>query len=93
MKFGLTDKEMERIQRILKEQGVTKCVIFGSRAKGTHKPYSDIDLAIWGETEMGRLFCLLDELPTPYKFDLIKYQEIGNQELKKQIDAQGVVLW
>ena len=30
---------------------ITTVKIFGSRAKGTHAPYSDVDIAIWGNVD------------------------------------------
>ncbi len=46
-KFGLTDRDIQTIHDILyKYPEVSLVHIFGSRAKGTSKPGSDIDLAI-----------------------------------------------
>ena len=46
---GLTDREMDLIRGVLKRHGeITGAVMFGSRAKGTASPASDIDLALEG---------------------------------------------
>lgn len=50
MKFGLTTKEIETIlNEIQLNLGATKdpqVYVFGSRAKGTHRDFSDIDLLL-----------------------------------------------
>lgn len=46
---------------------ISKAKLFGSRAKGTHKNNSDVDLADWGEVDELRAQAIateLDELPT-----------------------------
>jgi len=43
---GLKNSELEIIIKILKDNNVSECILFGSRAKGTHKKGSDVDLAV-----------------------------------------------
>lgn len=38
----------EQIREFAAEKGVRKAVLFGSRAKGTSRPKSDIDLVVSG---------------------------------------------
>lgn len=52
---------------------IEKAAIFGSRAKGTYKPGSDLDIAIWGDdisfSTLSRLHAILEEeSPMPYFF-------------------------
>ena len=48
--FGLPESAIEAIRRVLaKCPGIEKVVIYGSRAKGTFRPGSDIDLALYGD--------------------------------------------
>lgn len=77
---------------------IDKAVIFGSRAKGTAKPYSDIDIAVFGQgvsfTTVSKLHWLLEEeSPMPYFFDIVDYNTISNQELKSHIDRVGIVIY
>jgi predicted nucleotidyltransferase len=49
--FGLTERDRITIERIFKKYPeITQVHLFGSRAKGTFKRGSDIDLAIITET-------------------------------------------
>ena len=46
-RFGLRDALWQRITAaLLRHPGVEAVILFGSRAKGTHRPGSDIDLAL-----------------------------------------------
>lgn len=60
----------------LAQEGVTHVAMFGSRARGDHRPDSDLDLLI--EIEEGRAFSLLN---------LIGVQHIVADELGLQVNA------
>ena len=94
-KFGLPIKTYEQIKTCLSAfEEIESVKIFGSRAKGKFKPYSDIDLALYG-TDLTEKITLhikseLEELPTPYKFDVINYNDLTEEPLKKSIDLTAV---
>lgn len=90
-KFGLPVKTYEQIKLLLNSfQEVEKVKIFGSRAKGNYKPNSDIDLVLFGENITEKLLLHiafdLDELSTPYKFDIVDYKTISHNKFKENID-------
>ncbi len=91
--FGLTDSEQELIREVLRRHGeVTAAKIFGSRAKGSSQPASDIDLALWGTVSASLVAAIageLDELPLPYTFDVLAYDAINHQPLREHIDRVG----
>jgi len=95
MDTGLTQADMRRITAAIKQfPDIEDAVIFGSRAKGTHKKASDVDLAIKGRTvtpeTIQRLsFLLNEELPLPYFFDVVHYETLENQLLVEHIDRVG----
>jgi predicted nucleotidyltransferase len=77
---------------------VRQLILFGSRAKGTHKPGSDVDLAVKGENvayeTVLRLANLLnEERPLPYFFDLVNYQDIDEPALIAHIDRVGLLIY
>ena len=96
--FGLPDSTRQQIICCLSGfPEVRKAVIFGSRAIGTYRPGSDIDIALWisGDDRsrlLGRVATALDELPTPYLFDVIDYQVINHLPLQAHIDHYGKTL-
>ena len=75
---------------------VSRAILFGSRAKGTAKPYSDIDLALDGDLtalEAGTIAEELEELPLPQRFDVKQYGTIQNGALREHIERVGIVVW
>ncbi len=72
---GLKDRDMENIIRASMElPEIEEVILFGSRAKGTQKMASDVDLAIKGKNitdkTTKRLSSRLnEELPLPYFID------------------------
>jgi predicted nucleotidyltransferase len=94
---NLSQETANQIINILKkDEKVQKIILFGSRAKGTAKSGSDIDLAIVGENINFRDLCRfgvqLDDLDLPYQIDLVDYNTITNPELKSHIDRVGITL-
>lgn len=95
MDTGLTQTDIKRITAAIKQfPEIDKAVIFGSRAKGTHKKASDVDLAIKGravtpETIQRLSFLLNEELPLPYFFDVVHYEALENRQLVEHIDRVG----
>jgi predicted nucleotidyltransferase len=92
MNTGLSEKNTALITDTLRQNGVIRAKLFGSRAKGNFRYNSDIDIALWGNANIGRLYTVLDELPMPYKFDIINYETITHKPLKDHIDRVGVEL-
>jgi len=95
MDTGLTEADINCIRTAIEQfPEIEEAVIFGSRAKGTHKKASDVDLAIKGRVvtseTINRLnFLLNEELPLPYFFDVVHYESLENQLLVEHIDRVG----
>jgi predicted nucleotidyltransferase len=89
-KYGLSEKHTEMIIHTLKVGGAQKAVLFGSRAKGGWRGNSDIDIAVFGDgLNLGALYSRLDELPMPYKFDVVAYDAVKHAPLREHIDRVG----
>ncbi|MEZ4651196.1 MAG: nucleotidyltransferase domain-containing protein [Candidatus Eisenbacteria bacterium] len=72
---------------------VTGAILFGSRAKGTARPASDVDLALEGvETPLAAeaIAAELEELPLPYHFDVQALSAIRHTPLREHIERVGV---
>lgn len=96
--FGLTTKQYEAIATVFSNYSQIKTVvIYGSRAKGTHKPYSDIDLTLIGElidlTILQKIELELDDLMLPYKFDISIFNTIENNDLLEHINRKGQIFY
>ncbi len=69
--------------------------LFGSRATGKAKAYSDIDLATRGivDDRLGRLALDLEDLNIPQICDLKTYESIKSALLNQHIDTFGMVIY
>lgn len=94
---GLRDVDREQVQAVLKHfPSVEGVILYGSRAMGNYKPYSDIDLAIVGnisDRELNALAGELEELPLPYKFDVIALNQVKLGALVKHVAEHGRLFW
>ena len=95
MDFGLPKVTMEQIRTCFSKYTDIEWVkIYGSRALGTHHPGSDVDLAFAGATDyIAQIASCLDEMPTPYLFDVTYYNDLQNENLKNHIDWVGKILF
>ena len=97
MSFGLTQKTINQLNSIFqKYPAIHQVKIYGSRARGDHRKSSDIDLAFFSESKedlSSRLSWELDDLPTPYLFDIVNYGKLKNNPLKKEIDQHGEIFY
>jgi predicted nucleotidyltransferase len=81
--FGLQPEALELIRSVLRRHPeVRRVEVFGSRALGRFEDYSDVDLALWGDLDVGligRIAGELDGLPLPYTFDVKAYESMGHE--------------
>lgn len=97
MKYGLSEKQLQDIETILAAwPDIDSVWLFGSRALGTYKEASDIDLAIKGHLNQKTLVRLKDafeDSDLPFFVDLVEYAGITEPALKKHIDDHGVCIY
>jgi predicted nucleotidyltransferase len=93
--FGIEDADLETIIEVISDVAeVNEIIIFGSRAKGTFRRGSDVDLALKGQQltthTISHISNILNEETTmPYHFDVINYHTINNVHLCEHIDRVG----
>ncbi len=93
-RHGLSEKTVAIIADVLRRfPQVEEAILFGSRAKATHKPGSDIDLALVGDKldwrTVGKIDDALDDLLLPYQFSLIIYDGKTDPEVATHIQRVG----
>jgi len=96
--YGLAEHHYADFAHIFKRYPkIERVLIFGSRAKGTAKPYSDFDLAIMApemrDQEFNLLWNELDEVPLVFKFDILHWDTLVNQPLKEKILQEGRIFY
>ncbi len=94
MKFGLKEQTINKIVKVFQSfPEIEQVILYGSRAKGTNKPGSDIDLTIKGKNLnlqlINKIDLELDDLLLPYTFDLSIYNQIDNSDLLEHIKRVG----
>ena len=94
-RFGLTPTQYQQLVKwVLQDTRVQRAWIFGSRALGTFKDGSDIDLALEGEAltlhDIAMMLANLEQSTLPFKVDLLLKEHIGSPELLAHIRQHGV---
>src|SRR5712691_5521331 len=92
--IGLAPHELDLIRGVFRRfPAISEVVLYGSRAKGTYRPESDIDLALVGvddEIQAEAVSDELEELPLPYRFDVKTFSCIKYGPLREHIARVGV---
>jgi uncharacterized protein len=73
--FGLTKSELKIVVDYLQDiEELNKVVIFGSRGRGDHQEYSDIDLCLFADKNIPTesIKADLNQLKVPYLFDVVQ---------------------
>lgn len=92
---GLKDKYQQQIISILSAHPhVSSAWLFGSRAMGTFKPNSDIDIVLEGKqltlTDLADLLTKIELTTIPYKVDILIKHKIKSGKLLEHIERYGV---
>lgn len=96
--FGLKPATIQKITAVFAQHpDIETAILYGSRAKGTYRNGSDIDLTLQGDqlktTTLYQVERELDDLLLPYTIDISLYREIGNPNLLEHIRRLGVVFY
>lgn len=83
------DEIIRRVTEICKSQRVRHLSLFGSYARGTQTPRSDIDFIVYGAEDIEALREEIDEIDTLKKIDIFDYDEVCNQYLREEMDDYG----
>lgn len=94
----MKEQDIQAIQHVFSGfREIESAVIYGSRAKGSYKPASDIDLTFFGPgldlTVLNKLSNDLDDLLLPYTFDLSIFESINNPDLIEHIKRVGIAFY
>ena len=95
--IGLTEEEISKLVGVIREcEKVKEIILYGSRAKGTFKKFSDIDMTLKGEglkrEDLYPMLERIDDLYLPYEIDLSIYSDLDYQPLIEEIDRYGLRL-
>lgn len=98
MPYGLTDIELQKIINVFaSNRRIVNAILYGSRAKGNFKPFSDIDITLVGKeltrNDLIKIIQDVDNLLLPYQFDLSLWNKIKNEALIEHIERIGISIY
>ena len=96
--FGLKESTIQKINGVFaRYPQVEKAVLYGSRAKGSYKNGSDIDLTLIGKDLtfkiLYKIIQNIDDLLLPYTIDLSIFHQIGDPDVVEHIERVGVTFY
>ena len=96
--YGLDQEEMDVLRQIFSEvKNLEEVVLYGSRAKGNYKPFSDIDITLKGDfltlDTLSDVCLKLSESSLPYFCDVSLYNHLTSPELIDHINRKGKTIY
>ena len=84
--YGLTDRELALMDSYFSQiTNLEKVILYGSRAKGNYKKFSDVDITLLGKeigiSDLFKLQDLLYESDLPYMYDVSLFKSLTNPDL------------
>lgn len=97
MEFGLKDGVLLKLREVFSSfPKIHEVVIYGSRALGTYREGSDIDLSLKGDLSSENLIQIekrIDDLMLPYIVDISIYHRLTNKNFLDHINRVGKTLY
>ena len=83
MKYGLSEDALKKLHHVFScEENIEQVILYGSRAKGNYKPFSDVDIVLSGDKlefmDLYRVILTIDDLLLPYLFDISLYKDLDS---------------
>ena len=98
MPYGLTDIELQKVVGVFaRNSRIEKVILYGSRAKGCFKPFSDVDITLvvdeLSRSDLIRVMEEVDDLLLPYQFDISLWHKLKNEALISHIGRVGIEIY
>lgn len=93
MKYNLSERVINEIAAFAREYDVSKIILFGSRARGTHTERSDVDIAVSGSNFDSFYWSVKGKIHSLLTFDIVDLDAGVSDELKEEIERDGVIIY
>jgi predicted nucleotidyltransferase len=85
-------------QKLIQLPFVEKIILFGSRATGTFRPKSDIDMALFCPSadiyQWNEVLRIVEDADTLLRIDCINLNDLpSNSALKNNIEKNGIIIY
>lgn len=93
MKYNLPERVLRDISLFAKKYSVAKVILFGSRARGNNTERSDVDIIVYGGDFDSFYWEVKENMHSLLTLDVIEGDKGISEELKEEIDRDGVVIY
>ena len=93
METGIKPIVLEEIRMLAQKHKINKVILFGSRARGDYWRASDVDLAVQGGDIVNFALDVEENTSTLLQYDIVNYSEKKSEELRNEIERDGVILY
>ena len=93
MSYNLPDRVLRELSSFARKYSINKIVLFGSRARGTNTERSDVDIAVYGGDFDSFYWDVKEKTNSLLMFDIVQADSSISNELKKEIQKDGVVIY
>ena len=91
--YNLPERVFRDITMFAKKHSIQKVILFGSRARGTHRERSDIDIAVYGGNFDSFYWDIKENVHSLLIFDIVEADGDISEELREEIVKDGVVIY
>ena len=91
--YNLPERVFREITMFAKKHSIQKVILFGSRARGTHRERSDIDIAVYGGNFDSFYWDIKENIHSLLMFDIVQVDVAVSDELKQEIERDGVIIY
>ena len=93
MPIHLPARVLRDISKFAAKNHIHRIILFGSRARGTHTERSDIDIAVSGGDFDTFYRDIKNDVHSLLMFDVVNLDDGISEELQKELDRDGVVIY
>jgi len=93
MQYNIPDRVRRELTKIAQDHRIEKIILFGSRARGTQRERSDIDIAVSGGDVDGFYWDIKEKTHSLLMFDVVDLNQPITDALRKEITKDGVILY
>ena len=91
--YNLPERVFREITMFAKKHSIQKVILFGSRARETHRERSDIDIAVYGGNFDSFYWDIKENVHSLLIFDIVEADGDISEELREEIVKDGVVIY
>ena len=91
MQYNLPEVVLKDIRKFAQDRGVEKVILFGSRARGSHRERSDV--AVLGGDFDDFYWDIKEKVYSLLMFDVVELDKGISEDLKHEIERDGIIIY